>query len=434
MRVDLEKLPAYLQSRRWFGGKAWPIKSVSLIEHAELPNGAGALAIVEVTYGLGAPERYVLPVAADAQGNLREALEDDETARFLLSLIRESRAHSMGSGALKGRRRVPAGALQPVRPTPDVRRLAVEQSNTSLVFDERLILKLIRKLEAGTHPEAELGTFLAERTPFRATPELVGVLDLEGSVSGTIALLHRFVPNQGDGWAFVTQTFKTQPSHAPAFLAEVKALGKVVGELHVALASDLNDPAFAPEPVLLEDLQRWSSSITGELGVTLNAAAAVPELAARREELVARAHRLATAEPSGEKTRVHGDLHLGQVLRTEAGWLVFDFEGEPARSYAQRREKHSPLKDVAGMLRSFAYAAASAAREGGKSVPVAPVREAFLEGYLAAARSASFLPRGELFKTLLDALEFEKLLYELRYELQNRPEWVQIPANALLSL
>ncbi len=433
MNVDLEKLPAYLQSRRWFGGKAWPIKAVSVLEHAVLPQGDAVLAIVEVTYSLGAPERYVLPVSADPAGGLRESLNDDENARALLTLIRGEQALPMGAGTLTGLRLAPTTVFEGLRAEPDVRRILVEQTNTSLVFDEKLILKLIRRLEQGVHPEQEVGAFLAERTSFRDTPPLVGALELRGSLSGTIAVLHRFVPNSGDGWAYTTAAFG-KDSLAPALLAEAKALGKLVGELHVALGSDRETPAFAPEPLQKEDLHRWSSSITGELGVTLAAATALPDLAARREALVARAHRLADAEPSGEKLRIHGDLHLGQALHTPKGWLLFDFEGEPGRSYAQRREKHSPLKDVAAMLRSFSYAAAASARETGRPASAGPAREAFLEGYLGVARGASFLPKGELFRTLLEALEFEKLLYELRYELNNRPDWVQIPADALLAL
>ncbi|MGQ0507491.1 MAG: phosphotransferase [Myxococcaceae bacterium] len=432
--VELEKLPTYLQARRWFGGKAWPIKSVSVLEHAQLPNGRGTLAMVEVTYGLGSPERYVMPVVSDAQGQLQEALDHDDAARLLLSLIRDSATLAMGAGTVRGLRFDEKGPLNSLRRDPDVRRLSVEQSNTSIVFDEKVILKVIRKLEQGINPELEIGRFLAERTSFRNTPTLLGALDLEGTHSGTIGLLHQFVPSRGDGWSYATETFKRSPKLQPAFINNIKTLGETLGELHMALASEKTDPAFSPEPLLQEDLQRWSSSITGELGVTLADASKLPDLAARREGLVARAHKLAGGTASGEKIRVHGDLHLGQVLFTDQGWQIFDFEGEPARSYAQRREKHSPLKDVAGMLRSFAYAAAAAARNGGTEIPVSPLRESFLEGYLGATKGASFLPRSDLLRTLLEALEFEKVLYELRYELQNRPDWAPIPAAALTAL
>src|SRR5579862_5766485 len=138
------------------------------------------------------------------------------------------------------------------------------------------------------------------------------------------------------------------------FYGEVRALGKLVGDLHQALASEQTDPAFVPEPILTEDLHRWSSSIIGELGVTLAQASKVfPDVTDLREPLMQRAQRLGELTSAGKRIRIHGDLHLGQALQSHRGWLIYDFEGEPARSIDQRREKHSPLRDVAGMLRSF---------------------------------------------------------------------------------
>jgi trehalose synthase-fused probable maltokinase len=202
------------------------------------------------------------------------------------------------------------------------------------------------------------------------------------------------------------------------------------------LASDPDDPAFAPETIGTDDFQRWSSSIIGELGVTIAAAAEkVPELAEQRDALVERISRLAHVEAAGRKIRLHGDLHLGQTLRSNGQWLIFDFEGEPARGYAQRREKHSPLRDVAGMLRSFAYAAATLELEGApRADRETPIRREFLSGYRTRA-SPSLLPTNdETFQLVLDTMELEKLLYELRYELSHRPDWVRIPARSLLSL
>jgi trehalose synthase-fused probable maltokinase len=145
---------------------------------------------------------------------------------------------------------------------------------------------------------------------------------------------------------------------------------------------------------------------------------------------------LAQVAPSGQKIRIHGDLHLGQVLRTEGDWLLFDFEGEPARGFAQRREKYSALRDVAGMSRSFDYAEATVRKEGhADGEHVGPAREAFLEGYRSTTRGAAFLPPDDTtFHVMLDAFELEKMLYEVRYELQNRPDWVHIPVQALLRM
>jgi len=216
-------------------------------------------------------------------------------------------------------------------------------------------------------------------------------------------------------------------------LEEISALGRIVGNLHLALASDPTNPAFAPEPIQHEDLQRWSSSIIGELGVTFaEAEKRIPDLAPLRERLVEKAKRLSQLAPSGKKIRVHGDLHLGQVLRVQGDWVLFDFEGEPARGFNQRREKFTPLKDVAGMLRSLIYAESAVELEGAAAGDRAsPARKAFLEGYAQATASSDFLPAAEAFDAVLGAFELERTVYELRYELHSRPDWVPIPVHSL---
>ena len=436
--VDLTKLPDYLKQQRWFSGKAWPIKSVSVVDHATLDFGpcAFSLAIVEVLYELGNPERYLLPVKPSAEG-IQDALDDVECLRALFQLIREQREVSSGSGRVRGEwLGTGDGHLSLPEPAP-VRRLLVEQSNTSVVFGEKVILKIIRRLEAGVNPEHEMGRFLATRTSFRATPTLLGALSLDGPSGATLALVHRFVPNAVDGWKYTLDRFRKAGALEAPFLEEQRELGRSLGELHRALASDTEDPSFAPEPVLQEDLQRWSASIMGELGVTLADAGKLhPDLERQRERLMEHARRLAHVAASGQKLRIHGDLHLGQVLRAEGQWLIFDFEGEPARTFTQRREKYSPLRDVAGMLRSFDYAEATVLLEGSPPGPrMLPSREAFLEGYREATREAAFLPMDDAtFWGMLRAFELEKLLYEVRYEMQNRPDWVRIPVQALLRM
>ncbi|MBN1205073.1 MAG: phosphotransferase [Myxococcaceae bacterium] len=436
--VDLTRLPDYLKQQRWFSGKAWPIKAVSVLDHATLDFGpcAFSLAIVEVVYELGHPERYLLPVKPSAEG-IQDALEDVDCLRTLFQLIREQRQLPSASGSVHGEwLPTPEGLLPLPEPLP-VRRLMVEQSNTSVVFGEKVILKIIRKLEAGVNPEHEMGRFLATRTSFRATPTLLGALRLEGPAGATLALVHRFVPNAVDGWKYTLERYRRPGAVDASFLGEMKELGRRLGELHRALSSDSSDPDFSPEPVLQEDLQRWSASIMGELGVTLADAGRLHvDLERQRERLLAHARRLAHVAPSGQKLRIHGDLHLGQVLRAEGQWLIFDFEGEPARTFTQRREKYSPLRDVAGMLRSFDYAEATVLLEGNPPMPrMAPSRDAFISGYREAARGAAFLPADdEAFWGMLRAFELEKLLYEVRYELQNRPDWVRIPVQALLRM
>jgi maltokinase len=347
--------------------------------------------------------------------------------------VREGKSLTTAAGHVRG---VPIpGAeveLGLLGATPEARALGVEQSNTSLVFGDRVIMKILRKLEGGESPELEIGRFLATKTDFRSTPALLGSLELDGPAAASLALLHAFVPNAQDGWKW---TLEQLERGVPAeLLAEIRALGEVIARLHAALASDPNDPAFSPEPLLLEDLQRWSSSIIGELGVTLSMAEKqFPELAEQRQRLLEKAQRIAHLHPSGLKLRQHGDLHLGQVLRTAAGWQVIDFEGEPVRSATTRREKHTPLKDVAGMLRSFSYACAVAGlKSKAKRDAVRSMRHALLEGYTSVGAAMRLLPQGTTWHALLEALELDKVLYEVRYELQMRPDWVHIPVESLL--
>ncbi len=438
--VDLTKLPDYLKHQRWFAGKASPIKSVEVVDHVSVDSGgacAFSLAIVQVVYELGNPERYLLPVKPGGGERIEEALDDEACLGVILQLIREQRELPSSSGSVRGEwLSTDEGKVQLPSPPP-ARRLHVEQSNTSAVFADKVILKVIRKLEAGVNPEYEVGRFLATKTGFRATPTLLGALNLEGPAGATLALAHRFIPNAQEGWKYTLEQFRKGATLSAEFLGQMRELGQRVGELHVALASDPSDPSFAPEPLHAEDIQRWSASIVGELGVTLVDAVKVePELEKRREGLIEQAKRLAHVPVSGQKIRIHGDLHLGQVLRAEGQWLIFDFEGEPARTFSQRREKYSPLRDVAGMLRSFDYAEATVQLEGGAAGNrVQPARDAFLAGYRAATQGAAFLPaEAEAFDVTLRALELEKVLYEVRYEVQNRPDWVRIPVQALLRM
>ncbi|OJH41675.1 phosphotransferase [Cystobacter ferrugineus] len=437
--IDLTKLPDYLRGQRWFAGKAWPIKSVSTVDHVnvDLPGDRSfTLAVVEVVYELGSPERYLLPVLPSEEG-VKDAFEDAEVLRALFQLIREKRELPSASGKLVGEwLDTPEGLIALPSPLP-VRRLQVEQSNTSVVVGEQLILKVIRKLEAGINPEYEVGRFLATKTSFRATPTLLGALQSEGPAGATLAVVHRFIPDVTDGWRYTLDCFRQGPRLSDAFLKDLRVLGERLGQLHHALASSTDDPAFAPEPLLAEDVQRWSASIVGEMGVTLSQAARhSPELENRREDLIGHARQLAHVPPSGQKIRIHGDLHLGQVLRSGGDWLLFDFEGEPGRSFAQRREKYSALRDVAGMLRSFDYAEATVRLEGQpEGDRLQPARQAFLEGYRATTAGAAFLPQSEAsFTAMLGAFELEKMLYEVRYELQNRPDWVRIPVQALMRM
>ncbi len=433
---DLAKLPQYLLRQRWFAGKGAPIKQVSILDQVTINEPSEfVLAIVEVCYQFGNLQRYLLLVHLDANGEIGDAIEDDGFVHHLLQMIHENRSLPSAGGVIRGDR-LPGGEkfLDPLPGIGSIRRLKVEQSNTSIVFDDRVILKLIRKLEHGLNPELEMGQFLARHSGFAAVPRLLGALQFEGSIISSLGILHQFVRSQGDGWSYALKTIRHSESPHPDYLREVERLGETLGNLHIALASDPIDAAFAPEPIQQVDLQRWSSSIIGELGVTIaEASQAVPGIEGRRDALVARAQALARLAPSGRKIRVHGDFHLGQVLRIASGWLILDLGGEPSRTFSQRREKQSPLKDVAGMLRSFAYASAAIELEGGKAEQyVKPSRESFLRGYLAVIQASDLLPPEPDLSVMIDVFEIEKMLYEVRYELQNRPDWIQIPARTLM--
>ncbi len=435
MNATIEELTTWLEQQRWFGGKGVPISKVEALERIPLQSAKEAeVEIVRVSYVLGSPETYLVLLQRMADGSLRDALEDPAVARAVLSFARDGRQVPLGSGMVRSQTIGRGGELLAALPSePAVRALGVEQSNTSLVLDERVLLKILRKLEVGLSPEVEVGRFLATHG-YRSTPQLLASLTLEGPSASELALLYAFVPNQGDGWAYLTDELRKVPEPGGEVLRRLERLGTRVGELHRVLASDDADPAFAPEPIHQEDLQRWSSSIVGELGVTLSKAAdRFPELAERQDALTERAKALASLAPSGQKIRQHGDLHLGQALWTGDDWMVIDFEGEPARPYAARREKHSPLRDVAGMLRSFSYAAAVAAvPPAARRRSVGAAKTAFLQGWRAAVESTGLLPASiEDTRVMLDVLELEKTLYELRYELQMRPDWAHIPAEGL---
>jgi trehalose synthase-fused probable maltokinase len=435
MNATIEELTTWLEQQRWFGGKGVPISKVEALERIPLQSASEAeVEIVRVSYVLGSPETYLVLLQRTADGGLRDALEDPAVARAVLSFARDGRQVPLGSGMVRSATVGRGGELlAALPPEPAVRALGVEQSNTSLVLDERVLLKILRKLEVGLSPEVEVGRFLATHG-YRSTPQLLASLTLEGPSASELALLYAFVPNQGDGWAYLTDALRKAHEPDREVLRRLERLGTRVGELHRVLASDDADPAFAPEPIHQEDLQRWSSSIVGELGVTLSKAAdRFPELAERQDALTERAKALASLAPSGQKIRQHGDLHLGQALWTGDDWMVIDFEGEPARPYAARREKHSPLRDVAGMLRSFSYAAAVAAVPPAvRKRSVGAAKTAFLQGWRAAVEGTGLLPASiEDTRVMLDVLELEKTLYELRYELQMRPDWAHIPAEGL---
>ena len=406
---------------------------------------------------------------------------------FCLALLEAIRSGATLAGARGAFRCAATAALAEILPTAprEARPIGGEQSNTSVVYDRRAILKLFRRLESGPSPELELTDFLTRQAAFPGAPRLAGAVayEADGAEPITLAVLHEFVPNQGDAWTATLERLaeyyaaaiegRGEESPDPVFARALAAadaheaarLGALTGRLHRALASAPPGHPLAPEPITGGDVAAWGEAMLAQLGRATDAlAAGLPDLppAAPRESRSASsptAPGWATscaaldALPAGSvvKVRVHGDYHLGQLLRTADGFTILDFEGEPARALAERRAKQCVLKDVAGMLRSFAYAAQVAlarrleasphdARLAERLRPWAEawedgMRTAFLDAYLgeiARPGGPTLVPtERERFDRALRAYELDKALYELGYELASRPAWVSVPLAAL---
>jgi maltose alpha-D-glucosyltransferase/alpha-amylase len=409
---------------------------------------------------------------------IRDAAQDSRALRLLIEGIRLGGIWSGLSGSFHALP-TPAASSLPA-PSPSGRPLRAEQSNTSIVFDERVLLKTFRKLEAGIHPEVEVAAFLTSHGAFPHVPRLFGSLEYRCvGMSAAAALLQEFVPNQGDGWGYVQTRLKrlVREARCPApdgsatvlqrleqlagdLRIEMRKLGELTGRLHVALAADPASDAFRPEPVTADDVAAWQRMMEGRLEATFASLFSGTTVLAEGLELSrTEARRLAEAcrrqitglgrlaEGSLVKIRQHGDYHLGQVLRvgSSAGFVVLDFEGEPARPLMERRAKHCGLKDVAGMLRSFGYVTEAVAQEDGgltasdRSILTAweeQAGEAFLQAYerLVAEASVPLLPADEVRAAALRAFLIDKAVYELGYELNNRPTWANIPLRALQKL
>jgi trehalose synthase-fused probable maltokinase len=439
-----------IASQRWFGGKSRDVLDARVLDAAVTPGEPPmlAIAIVEVRYGLQTHELYHLPlgfrpasegwrpsVIAETEGwTVYDAIADEELARRMLELMRTDSVLETGDASIRFR---PTGELP--EEVDSVRPMGGEQSNSSLVFDDRLALKLYRRIEPGVNPELEVLRFLTERG-FEHTVALEGYVGYEGRpLEATLALLQEFAPSKGDGWELGLDSLESGdtewlPLHA-------RRLGEVTALLHNALGSDPADPHFAPEEPSTEALALLSASIDEEIEHVFTMLPDIPALQqvrGRGEEVRDHLRLLTHIGSVGRIIRTHGDYHLGQALWTAADdWLILDFEGEPARSVPERRRKTSPLRDVAGMLRSFAYAASAAQIQRDVAPPEGweeRCRSEFLDGYLDTAEP-SLLPAGrDQIERLLTVFELEKAVYELRYELNNRPDWVAIPVAGILRM
>jgi maltose alpha-D-glucosyltransferase/alpha-amylase len=515
-RLESTVLPEWLPSQRWFGAKTRKIRQTRIADWAELDGAAAAF--IEVSYKEGGEETYFVPLSISSgeaaeqlsarvpsavlapistpsgPGVLHDAFHDDGFCQGFLKLIAQSARTQSQNGVIEGY----GGKLFPElggasdQPLP-IRRGSAEQSNSSLIFGDKLILKLFRKQHAGPNPDIEIGRFLTERASFPAVPPFAGSADYQppAGESFALAILQGLVRNEGDGWEWTLEElnryFETsahaefprgeevprgfiercgQPAssavrdHVGAYLEGAATLGRRTAEMHVALANANGDAAFEPQPFTGAEAEAASSTLRQQAArrfeILKESLSRLPDEAVemaglvlgRRRQILDRFRLAGRDHNYGSRLRIHGDYHLGQVLRVRGDFVILDFEGEPARPLSERREKISPLKDVAGMLRSFSYAASSAlmaytARRPDDFASLEPwanlwehaVATEFLCAYLSSAAGAGFLPPdSEDFRRLLEAFLLDKALYELEYELNNRPTWVRIPLGGVLSI
>jgi len=402
------------------------------------------LALVAAKFQAGTHDLYQLPIGLRPSGDgwgegviaeldgwtVYDGLTDPVHARELVARMHDSSVARAGGSTLSFRW---ANGAKPPAGDADIRPMGVEQSNSSMVFGDDLVLKTFRRVEPGVNPELELLRFLGSHG-FESIAPLAGWYEYEGRlVDSTLGILQGFLSEARDGWELALEEVGSAPER---FLERLGPLGQVTGQMHTALGSDPNEPAFAPEEPGPEAISLITATVDEQIerifvGLDEDDERLRP-IAGRGQDVRERLAQLAQIGVGGRVIRTHGDYHLGQVMLTAKGWVILDFEGEPARSLPERRQKRSPLRDVAGMLRSFAYVASSVA-----SVPddwEQRAREVFLQGYFQAVEPNLLPPGQEAADKLLSVFELEKAVYELQYELDNRPDWVSIPVRSIQHL
>jgi maltose alpha-D-glucosyltransferase/alpha-amylase len=528
-----EVLPGYLRSRRWFGARARKIKTAEIVEAIALPaprseasdgsspKPAGYLLLTHVEYSEGDPDTYALTVAATPPADPGEShqspplsalarLNTEDGERVLFDAVWEEPFAGALLDAIARRRRLgglagqilasPTRAFREAGGSSDAGALRPsvwegEQTNTSIVYGDRLLLKLFRRLEEGDNPDLEIGRFLTEKASFSNMPPVAGWLEYrKGRAAGrpmALGILQRFVPNEGDAWQYTLDSLGNYLERALAqppderepplprraalldlsgadpprlaqdtighYLESARLLGQRTAELHRALGSAPDDPHFAPEAItphhqraMYQSMRALAGQVYRLIGGHTTQIPQLVQVADLQEAVLARFRRLLEGTIEAKRIRCHGDYHLGQVLYTGRDFLIIDFEGEPARPLSERRIKRTPLRDVTGMIRSFHYAAYAALLAQMKG-PAGPSNSAylqpwalfwylwvsatFLRSYLAEAGPAGLLPKDRRqLEIMMDALLLEKALYELRYEINHRPDWVRIPIEGILQL
>ena len=520
-RLEVDLLPAYLARQRWFSAKARTIERARLADYGVLQAAPPIyLVLVEVAYAQGGADTYalLLGISTDeaaktllqtdpscvltrvrsrqGEGLLHDAVGTEAAATLLLNMIHESQHLTSAAGELRAfvTRAYPEVRGPAEEPLP-MRRVQGEQSNSSIIYGSRLIFKFMRRVEAGVHPELDISRYLTEKVPLPFVPPLVGGLTYRrpGAAPMTVGFLHGYIRSAGTGWDYTLDllgryyeqvlAYTASPSvfdmsiqrllaltegeipeeartAVATYLVPAENLGQRTAALHLALAQDTSDAAFAPEPMTAAHLATLAADLCQHaeqvLEVLTSQADLLPaplggqahQLVAQRTTIMERLHAVATLSPGMTRIRCHGDYHLGQLLWYENNFVIIDFEGEPMRPLAERRRKQSPLKDVAGLLRSLSYAAYAALfafirtrpEDLGRLEPWAAfwqqwISVRFVQSYLTTAAGASFVPsERRALATLLEAFVLDKALYELHYELNNRRDWVRMPLQSVLRL
>jgi trehalose synthase-fused probable maltokinase len=453
--LDDESLRDWIVAQRWYGAKARSIAGVEIVECLPVSQDPPVLlTLVQTRFATGTHELYQLPlelvreerlrdritangaepIVAAGEWSVYDGLADAAQARALLALIVAGEEIETSHGRFSF---TAALEVAPADADVAVRAIAGEQSNSSVVFDNRLVLKVFRKLEPGINPELEMLRFLSSHG-FEHIAPLQGFYEYDGQLlAATLGVAQTFLPNAVGGWELALDEIPRDPER---FLARLASLGQVTAEMHTALARDAGDPAFSPEEPSQEALALLTATVDEDIErifVRLPDSDAVAPIAGRGQDVRERLAARAQVGTGGRVIRTHGDYHLGQTLSTPRGWVIIDFEGEPARALPERRQKRSPLRDVAGMLRSFAYVTSAVEMMADRSAPEGfeqRARQVFLDEYLAHVEP-TLLPAGEAaIVNLLSIYELEKAIYELQYELNNRPGWVPIPVAGIRRL
>jgi maltose alpha-D-glucosyltransferase/alpha-amylase len=487
-------LPSYLPRQRWFSDKDQAIARVAIEPLGSLDGDRSnhLLLAVRAKQVSGAEKRYFLPLSlrwgeqdtahlpytvakvrrAARVGTLIDAAHDDTFALTLMAKLRAGESISLPHGHVHFR---PGAGLGDLEIPEVVKEIGAEQSNVSLIVGDAVLLKFYRQLMPGTNPDVEVARFLTETGGFANAPAYLGSVEHHSPDGNCTALAaaFRFVANQGDAWHAVTDALDrllegyrlAEDESDDALYAFPLGIGSKIGlrtaEMHLALATPTRDPAFASEPIAAVDVSRWVDETREAASLAFDALERASSeawhestlgyvrlLQERRPELESILDEFARLQPSGRKTRVHGDYHLGQLLMVKDDVFIIDFEGEPRRAIDERRAKSSPLRDVAGMVRSFDYAAwAALDKVAARGIQLTNERvalafkwrdeatKACLAEYHAASAVSAVYPESEATANgLLELFLLHKAFYEVRYELGSRPAWLSIPVRGILDL